>query len=360
MHVAVIERAAVVRAHDEKADRLGVELLQHLADGEEVAQRLRHLFVVDVDEAVVHPHLGQRHAVGAFALGDFVFVVRKLQIGTAAVDVEGFAQQCAAHGRALDVPAGAAEAIGAVPLGALGFGRLGGFPQHEVERVLLGTIDRHALTGLQLVERLARQLAVAGELAHGVVHVAVGRLVGQALVLQFADDVQHLRHVVGGARVVVRPLHAQGVKVAVHLGNHAVGELPDGFAVFQRAADDLVLDVGDVAHEGDPVAAGAQPPLHDVKRHGRTRMADVAQVVHRDAAHVHAHVTRVNGRKVHQPTRERVVDAQGHGKKARKGRRAAGMIRIDRLATKAEAGTLKTKWQGTRPCTAAWLQWAAV
>src|SRR5471032_3120738 len=54
----------------------------------------------------------------------------------------------------------------------------------------------------QVIERLARQLAVALELAHGVVHVAVVALVGQALVLQRGDHRQHLRHVFRGARLV--------------------------------------------------------------------------------------------------------------------------------------------------------------
>jgi len=108
MHVAVIERAAVVRAHDEKADRLGVELLQHLADGEEVAQRLRHLLVIDAHEAVVHPVIDEGVAVRAFRLGDLVLVVRELQVHAAAVDVEVVAEQLRAHRRALDVPARAA------------------------------------------------------------------------------------------------------------------------------------------------------------------------------------------------------------------------------------------------------------
>src|SRR5256885_8117113 len=60
----------------------------HVADGEEVAQRLGHLLVVHVDEAVVHPDLRERLAGRAFALGDLVFVVRELQVGAAAVDVD--------------------------------------------------------------------------------------------------------------------------------------------------------------------------------------------------------------------------------------------------------------------------------
>ena len=72
-------------ADDEKAQGLGVELLQHVADGEKVAQRLGHLLVVHIDKAVVHPQPRHGLAVRAFALGDFVFVVGKLEVCSASV-----------------------------------------------------------------------------------------------------------------------------------------------------------------------------------------------------------------------------------------------------------------------------------
>jgi hypothetical protein len=56
------------------------------------------------------------------------------------------------------------------------------------------------------------------------------------------------------------------------------------------AADDLVVDVGDVAHIGHAQAAGLEPALHHIKRHHHARMADVAQVVHRHAADIHAYM----------------------------------------------------------------------
>jgi hypothetical protein len=76
----------------------------------------------------------------------------------------------------------------------------------------------------------------------------------------------------------------------VHGGDHLVGQRADGDAALQRPADDLVVDVGDVAHVGHAVAAGAQPAHHHVEGHHHARMAHVAQVVDGDAAHVHAHV----------------------------------------------------------------------
>jgi hypothetical protein len=80
------------------------------------------------------------------------------------VDVKALAQQLAAHGRAFDMPAGPAFAKRALPfhIGRLvGLGRL---PQHKVQRIMLAVGHGHALAGVELVQRLARQLAVAGNL----------------------------------------------------------------------------------------------------------------------------------------------------------------------------------------------------
>ena len=121
-------------------------------------------FVVHADEAVVQPvfHMAvdafaagfwgivaAQAAVRAAALGDFVFVVRELQIRTAAMNIERLPEQFAAHGRAFDVPAGTAVAPRAFPRR---FAWFGGFPQHEVQRVALVGIHVHALAGAQIVQ----------------------------------------------------------------------------------------------------------------------------------------------------------------------------------------------------------------
>ena len=86
------------------------------------------------EQAVVGPVADHRLGVAAFALGDFVFVVREHEVEAAAVDVERFAEQLLAHGRAFDVPAGPAVAPGAVPRR---LARLGRFPEGEVGHVPL-------------------------------------------------------------------------------------------------------------------------------------------------------------------------------------------------------------------------------
>jgi len=327
----------------EKAQRFGLVALQHLADGEKVAQALGHFFFIDAHKAVVHPKARQGLAAGAFALGNFVFVVRKLQVGTAAVDVERLAQQRAAHGRALDVPARPPGAVRAGPLHFGGLVGLGRFPEHEVERVALVVGHGHALAGAQLVEALARELAVASKGAHGVVHVAVRGAVGQPLLLQLPDQGQHLRHVVGGARFVGRALDAQRVGVLVQGLDHARGQAADGFAVVQRAGNDLVVDVGDVAHVGHAVAAGLEPALHHVESQHGARVPEVAQVINRHAADVEAHMAGLQRLEGFEAARERVVDAQGHGRGANRGN-------LGTCAQTAGLGGCTASHQNTKRC----------
>ena len=66
-------------------------------------------------ESIVHPELGHRFAVARFALGDLVLVMGENQIEPTAVDVERFAEDAPAHGRALDMPARSAGSPGAFP-----------------------------------------------------------------------------------------------------------------------------------------------------------------------------------------------------------------------------------------------------
>ena len=191
----VVDRPAVMAGEHEVAHHLGVaHPLEHLAHGEEVAERLRHLLVVHAHEAVVHPDVHELRAAGGAGLRDLVLVVRELEVHAAAVDVEVLAEQLDRHRRALDVPAGTARAPRRLPGRLAG---LGGLPQHEVERVALGLVHLDARAGAQVCEPLAGQLPVRLEVRHGVVHVAVRADVGVALVDQ---RLHHRRRSAAGAR----------------------------------------------------------------------------------------------------------------------------------------------------------------
>jgi hypothetical protein len=64
-----------------------------------------------------------------------------------------------------------------------------------------------------------------------------------------------------------------------------------------RVANDLVVDVGDVAHVGDLQPERAQPARDDIERHQKACVTDMAQIVDRDAADIHADLPRIDGQK---------------------------------------------------------------
>ncbi|CWR70403.1 Uncharacterised protein [Neisseria meningitidis] len=152
-------------AQDEETHDFGVVLFQHFADSEEVAQRFGHFFAVHADKAVVQPvfdvagnaltvvGLRVMMAAGmprrADALGNFVFVVRKLQIRAAAVDVEGIAEQVFTHGGAFNVPTRPAVAPRAFPRRLACFRR---FPQHKIKRIAFETVHFHTFARAQVVQ----------------------------------------------------------------------------------------------------------------------------------------------------------------------------------------------------------------
>ena len=157
-----VQRLAVVRAHQHVAHGHGVaSLLNQVAQGKEVAERLGHLLPVHEQEARVHPVLDERAPAGcALGLRDLAIVVRKDVILPAGVDVELLAEVAHGHGRALDVPAWKAAAPRAVPLHDVLRILL---PEREVVRAALFRINLDARAGVELFQGIAAQPAVVGE-----------------------------------------------------------------------------------------------------------------------------------------------------------------------------------------------------
>ena len=88
-----------------------------------------------------------------------------------------------------------------------------------------------------------------------------------------------------------------GLAILVQRVNHAIGQAANGLAVFHCAADDLVFNVGDIAHIGHLEATDAQPALHHIKRQHRARMSQVTEVIDRHAAYIHADMALLNRNK---------------------------------------------------------------
>src|SRR3989344_4327124 len=142
--------------------------------------------------------------------------------------------------------------------------------------------------GAQVVHRLSGQGAVARELAHAVIHVAAFCPIGVAALEQRLDHAPDLRHVGGRARLVARFHDAQLCRVLVHGPDEARAERRDVFVVLPHELDDLVVNVGDVADVRDLEPARAQIAHRHVEHHHHARVPQVAVVVHRHAADIHA------------------------------------------------------------------------
>ena len=266
-----------------EAQRLGADLGGDLVAAEHVAQRLRHLGAVEVEEAVVHPVMREGVvAVGALRLCDLVLVVREHQILAAGVDVEGLAEVAGAHRGALDVPAGATGAPRRRPRRLAGLGAL---PQREVERAALAIVDGDAGASLEIIEGLLRQLAVAGEGRDLEVHVAVDR-VGLAALDQARGDLDDLIDVRRHPRLDVGRQHAEHPHVGVVQIGVAVGVGQPVDARRRRRGEDLVLDVGDVADERHLVAEEHQRAADQIEADRRVGVADVRRRVGRGPAEV--------------------------------------------------------------------------
>ena len=265
---------------------------QDVAKEQEVAQRLRHLLVVDLQHPAMDPIVGEGAATCGLGLGALVFMVRKGQVGAAAMDIERQAQVLLRHSRALDMPTGTPLPPGAFPRGLAGFG---GLPQGEVERVALAVFQalavgaQFAVAAFHLVHVAVGKLAVLIVGAHGEVHIALHG-VRVATLDELFDQRDHLVDLLGGTRTHIRIHHAGGTHVVDERLGVFGGNLGGTAAFLVGLLDDLVVHIGDVLHECHLIPTPYEITADGIERDEGTGIADMDVVVHRGAAHVHAHL----------------------------------------------------------------------
>ncbi len=251
--------------------------------------------------------------LAAFALGDLVLVVGEEEIEPAAVKVEGLSQELAAHGRALDVPAGATLAPRAVPRGLAG---LGGLPQRKVERLALLLSDLDALAGLHVVELSLREPRIRGVLADLKVDVSLG-LVGDALGDERLDERDDLGNRVGDLGRDIGLEQVQRLGVGLEFADEAGGERDGLLAGLLRGVDDLVVDVRVIAHVPDLQTLVPKVPDDHFERGEGAGVADVHKAVDRGAADVDPDLAGHQRRQGLLLTRHRVEDSDprsAHGR----------------------------------------------
>ena len=282
------DRAAVVRLQQQHAVRPRVVLLHQVEQVVDVAEALRHLLALGIDdEAMVHPVVREPLAQSD-RLGALVLVMGELEVLPTAVEVEALTEQIEAHHHALAVPPWAALSPGRRPRR---LARLGELPQGEVGRVSFVAGPEHlavATAGQHVVEALMHEQAIALHRGHRQVHTIVGDI-PVAECHQLLDHCHHLRYVLGGVGHVGGPSHIDLLHGLEPHGLALVRDLLPRTVLTVGAIDDAVVDVGDVADQADLQPAPLEVPAQHVVDQGRAAVADVRRAVHGGTAQVDAH-----------------------------------------------------------------------
>ena len=138
------------------------------------------------------------------------------------------------------------------------------------------------------------------------------RRIGVAGCDQLFDDDDHLGDMLRRARLHVRIKAAQRMRVFLKDRVRRLGQLADRDRALGGARVDLVVHVRDVAHIFYMRSAVevTQQTIQHVEDDQRAGIADVRVIINRWAADIHAHIARIDGRKIFFGARERVVEAQ--------------------------------------------------
>ncbi len=174
-----------------------------------------------------------------------------------------------------------------LPRRLVGQGRL---PQHEVERVALVRVVRVApVLGRHGQHGGVVEVADVAEAREGgdVEVDGTARLVGVAGVEDGPDQGQDLGDGRGGAGLRPRGDQPEGGHVVVEAGDLLGRQVEVVDAELPGLAQDVVVDVGHVAHAAGFVAGVAQPALEHVEGQVDEGVAQVGRIVGRDPAAVH-------------------------------------------------------------------------
>src|SRR3989344_1695546 len=165
-----------------------------LGEVDHVAERFRYLFLVDIEELMVHPESGERPLARCdLGLRYFVVMVRRQKVDAAGVDVYLLSKRRVYHGRAFDMPAREAFAPWAIPSETLV-----GFPQKKIRRAAFIWFGRDACARFQSGDIDIAQLSISRK-ARRVVVDAILSSVGVPFFLKCMNERYLTAHVVGCA-----------------------------------------------------------------------------------------------------------------------------------------------------------------
>ncbi len=238
----------VVVVEQGQSHHVGVPLLQQVAHEDQIAERLGHLGAVQTDQPDVEPVAHEGTAGDRLGLRRLALVMGEDQIAAATVYVEGLPQLAKGQRRTFDVPSGTARSPTRLPRGLIG---QRGLPQDEVEGMaLVGVVGVTAVLGGQGQHGGRVEVAHRTERREGG-DVEVDRpagLVGVAGIEDRADQGEDLGDGRGGPRLGPRRDQAQCRHVGVEPADLLGGQVEEVDSELPGLAQDVVVDVGDVAY----------------------------------------------------------------------------------------------------------------
>ena len=193
--------------------------------------------------------------------------------------------------------------------------------------------------GAERLHPVPRQLPVLGKTGDLEADVSPFGAVGIPLALEVRDEVEHAFDVLRGPGLPIRGQDPERLAVLVHRGDEPLRHRLEGLAVLVGPRDDLVVDVRDVADVRQPVSAMAKVPRHHVKYEEHPGVAEMAVVVDRHAADVHADPAFGKRAERFLASSERVVDMQ---------HRPVPRIALP-TGPAGNAATWSRSWRGSRP-----------
>src|SRR3989338_1015417 len=276
----------------------------------EIFFRLRHFFVVHVDEAVVHPEADKLLSCNSFRLSFLIRVVGKHEIDPAGVDVYCFSKVFHRHSRTFNMPAGASFAESGLPT-HIAVIRCVEFPKREILRLLF----------IVFVVSHARFRALGFcQLCEGAIALCLGntkidaiiRSVGNILCKERLNECDHFRNMLSSPRGYSRAEDIHFLYVAEKDLLVFSCEFIQGNTGCLAPADTFFINIGDVHYLLNIEAKCGKYSTEYVGKNKSPDVSDMDVVVDRRAAVIHCHLRRVKGGERLNLPRERIVEPESH------------------------------------------------
>ncbi len=121
------------------------------------------------------------------------------------------------------------------------------------------------------------------------------QFIGMAFLNQSLHHPDDIRYLVGGSGINTSPLYIQGIHILEVLVDEPLSQLLSRDAERVCPGDDLIVNIGEVLHMSDLVAAEFEIAAHDIEDDVAHGMADMARVVGRYPADVHLDLDAIRG-----------------------------------------------------------------